>query len=124
MGTHLTSNNLGDNMKSTLAIFMAAITVVHMEPQWPLLQPTVPYVYGAYPVYHQVRVVPWTKSVASLAYSFKAKNGLENLSAEGCSVVTEFQEVLKYIDDFFEACDVGDDGFNPMNGLLHHVIVS
>ena len=84
-----------------IQIFMAAIAVVHMEPQWPLLQPTVPYVYGAYPVYHQVRVVPWTKSVASLAYSFKAKNGLENLSAEGCSVVTEFQEVLSKGKDFF-----------------------
>ena len=85
-----------------IQIFLAAIAVVQMEPQWPLLQPTVPYVYGAYPVYHQVRVVPWTKSVASLAYSFKAKNGLENLSAEGCSVVTEFQEVLSKGKDFFK----------------------
>ena len=47
---------------------MATIAVVHLEPQWPLLQPTVPYVYGTYPAYHQVRVIPRTNPVASLAY--------------------------------------------------------
>merc|ERR1712029_970039 len=74
MGTHLTSNNLGDNMKTTLVIFMAAIAVVHMEPQWPLLQPTVPYMYGTYPAYHQVQVVPRTNPVAPLAYDGISKN--------------------------------------------------
>ena len=53
---------------------MAAIAVVHMEPQWPLLQPTVPYVYGTYPAYHQVQVVPLTNPVAPLAYDGISKN--------------------------------------------------
>ena len=40
-----------------------------MEPQWPLLQPYVPYVYGAHPAY-QVQAVQRTNPEASLAYSF------------------------------------------------------
>ena len=51
-----------------IQIFMAAIAVVHMEAQWPLLQPTVPYVYGTYPAYPQVRVIPRTNPVSPLTY--------------------------------------------------------
>ena len=113
---------------------MAAIAVVHMEPQWPLLQPTVPYVYGAYPAYHQVRVVPVvpkTKSVApKKPISLKPKTySLDYLSSEGCEVVdfiqrelskwSDFQNgrkkliysfILGYLDSLFRVCDRDDDG--------------
>jgi hypothetical protein len=102
-------------MKTTLVIFMAAIAVVHMEPQWPLLQPTVPYVYGTYPTYHQVRVVPVvpkTKSVApKKPISLKPKTySLDYLSSEGCEVVDFIQRELRYLDSLFRVCDRDDDG--------------
>merc|ERR1712029_198287 len=94
---------------------MAAIAVVHMEPQWPLLQPTVPYVYGTYPAYHQVRVVPVvpkTKSVApKKPISLKPKTySLDYLSSEGCEVVDFIQRELRYLDSLFRVCDRDDDG--------------
>ena len=85
---------------------MAAIAAVNMEPQWPLHQPFVPYVYGAYyPAYHQVRVVPVvpkTKSVApKKPISLKPKTySLDYLSSEGCEVVDFIERELSKWSDF------------------------
>ena len=81
-----------------MQIFLAAITVVHMEPQWPV---SVPYVYSGYPAY-PVRVVPRINPVASsLAYSIsgiRTKN--LGLSAEECAAVNALFSPMSKGSDF------------------------
>ena len=78
-------------------IFMPAIAVVHLEPQWPLLQPSVPYVYfgtnlpTVYPVPVRVGHINPLKAMVYRLNKLSVYRGRNSLSSpEGCTAIKNF----------------------------------